>query len=312
MDQGAEIEDRPPTPTISVIIPVHNGLRDVPEQLAALAQQVGAPPFEVILVDNRSTDGLRDAVPYLSAEQPYPLVLLAAHDIAGVSHARNVGLRASSNDIVLVCDADDRVGPHWVRGMVQGLQDNDLVGGVLDVAPLNTGPELQWRPMPDHARLPVSLQFLPYVQGCNVGVWRKIALDVGGWDEKFTQGGDDVDFAWRVQLAGGRVGTAPDAVVAYRYRRGLGATARQGFLYAFNDHLLLSKFADHGLRPRSEVRLLRNLLRDLLRLPIAARTMSGRGAWLYRAAVDAGALAGQLRFRTDSLKRWGRRRSGRN
>lgn len=291
------------SPTISVIIPVYNGVADVPNQLAALDCQLDAPPFEVLLVDNRSTDHLGDALEGWTERFSVPIRLTPADAVSGVSHARNVGMRTSEADVLLICDADDVVGRRWVNEMLGALRDHELVGGGLEVDSLNKGPERFWRVAPDDGHLPVSLQFLPYAQGCNVGVWREVALQVGGWDEGFTQGGDDVDFAWRIQLAGHRVGLAPEAVIAYRYRRSLRATAKQGFVYALNDYRLLEKFAEHGLKPRSELRLLRTVVRDATRLPRAIGSPRRRGAWLYRTAVDAGALTGQLRYRARAAQR---------
>lgn len=48
---GKTGDDREPVPVLSVIVPCHNGASTLGIQLEALASQVGAPPFEVIVVD---------------------------------------------------------------------------------------------------------------------------------------------------------------------------------------------------------------------------------------------------------------------
>ncbi len=93
------------TPRISVIIPVYNAAHYVAEAIdSTLAQTV--KPFEVIVVDDGSTDGTRELLAHY-AGMPSVRVILAAHE--GVSAARNQALRVSTGDHIAFLDADD----HW-------------------------------------------------------------------------------------------------------------------------------------------------------------------------------------------------------
>jgi GT2 family glycosyltransferase len=281
----------------SVVVPVHDALRWLPAQLDALDRQEGAAPFEVVLADNRSTDGLAAAVPELAAGRPYPLRRVAADDRQGVAHARNVGCRAAVGELLLVCDADDVVCPRWVAEMQEGLRAAEMVTGTLRSDLLNPPLPRAWRPMYPPGVLPRKLDFLDYAPGCCVGVRASTFRAVGGWDESFVAGGDDVEFAWRVQLAGGRLVVRPGAEVQYRLRHDLRSTLRQTYAYARSDAQLLAVFRDRGARgtgPRPLVRELRWLRQNLV---AAARRPGDRGLWLRRAAMLAGRVAGSVRHR---------------
>ena len=55
------VAEHPAEPLVSVLIPAKDAAQWIPEQLAALDDQVDAPPFEVVIADNGSTDGTPQA-----------------------------------------------------------------------------------------------------------------------------------------------------------------------------------------------------------------------------------------------------------
>lgn len=284
-------------PAVTVVIPCRNAVTTLPAQLAALARQDVTVPFEVVLADNGSTDGLSAAAASWGGSG-LDLRVVDAGDVPGVAHARNVGLRAARGALVAVCDADDEVSPGWLRHLVAAAETAPLVGGRVETGSLNDAVRRAWRVGPPADRLPVKLGFLPYAVGCNVAVDRQAALDVGGWDESFVSGGDDVDFSWRLQLAGHALVAAPGAVVHYRYRTDLRGTMRQLRLYARCEAQLLRRFADAGARPQQpspSVRDLRWLGRNL---PSLVAGQARRGRWLGRLATVTGRVEGSLRYRT--------------
>lgn len=113
MSTRARSSSTPTAPSVSVVIPVYNGAPTLPLQLEALHTQVGAPAFEVVVVDNRSTDDLDGAVrPFMESGPPLRVVRADGHQ--GSSYARNRGIAAARAPYVMFCDADDVVSRHWV------------------------------------------------------------------------------------------------------------------------------------------------------------------------------------------------------
>lgn len=284
-------------PLVSVVVPCLDVVDVIDTQLAALARQDLDAPFEVLLADNGSTDGLREHVPGLARRFGLDLHWVDASAVRGVSAARNAGLRAARAELVAVCDADDEVVPGWLSALVAGARHSTLVGGVMETGKVNDAVRTTWRPGPSRERLPDKLGFLPYAMGCNLAVHRDTALAVGGWDETYVAGGDDVDFSWRLQLAGHDLTMAPEAVVHYRYRTDLRGTARQFRHYARCEARLLRDFREQGARPARPSRSVREARWLLRHAHHLARDEAQRGRWVCRAATLLGRLEGVRRYR---------------
>src|SRR5260370_881912 len=125
----------PETPTISVVIPVRDGARVLPRCLDALAEQISAPSFEVLVVDN----GSRDQTPMIAANHPLsPRVLSEA--ARGPYAARNTGLAVARGPVLALTDADCIPSPRWLAAGLAAIEAGaDLVGGAIHQRP--TGPD---------------------------------------------------------------------------------------------------------------------------------------------------------------------------
>lgn len=93
-------------PIFSVVIPVYNDWIPLDVCLQSLAQQTNGPSFEVIIVDDGSTETAPEVIH--SSTPRYPLTLVRQSH-AGISAARNRGIRASKGAVVLFVDADCRL-----------------------------------------------------------------------------------------------------------------------------------------------------------------------------------------------------------
>jgi len=234
---GVEIDG----PLVSVVIPVRNGAATMGAQLEALACQRAAPSFEIVVSDNGSTDGLQECLAASSAQLPQlDIRCVDSSAKPGVSHARNEGLKQARADIVLICDSDDVVCSTWVRSMAEALETCDGVGGSLDELTLNppSSPMLAFAT----SSLPVGLGFLPYPVGANCGMRRKVWQALNGFDEGYLYGGEEVDFFWRLQLAGFKLGFVPQAVVAYRHRTGIRNNIRVAYWHGVGTCQLAARF----------------------------------------------------------------------
>ena len=78
--------------------------------------------------------------------------------------------------------------------------------------------------------------------GSNCGVRASLLRELGGFDETYKLGGDDVEFFWRLQLAGHEICFAADAVSAHRERAGLLSVGRQFCQYGQSDVRLYRDF----------------------------------------------------------------------
>ena len=286
-----------PAHQVSVVIPVLNGAGTLPQQLEALAGQSYRGFWELVVADNGSTDATVDVVRAWTGKLPC-LRLVDASECMSTNHARNVGAAAASGELLAFCDADDVATPGWLAALVGALGSYDLVGGRLDDEALNDPVSRAWRVGPGPGGLPSALSFRPYATSANLGVRAEVLRALGGWNEEFVRGGTEVEFCWRAQLAGYRLGYAPDAVMQYRYRATRWAFAYQLYRYGRAEVQLYRAFRDRGARRPSVYRACRAWAWTMVHLPYLLRSRTHQGRWLRTAAFRVGRLDGSVRFRT--------------
>jgi glycosyltransferase involved in cell wall biosynthesis len=312
MPRECDRRERSRPRSISVVIPAYNAAATLAEQLEALSAQRYEGDWEVVIADNGSTDGTaglaRRYRPRFKA-----LALVDGGPRRGHSSPRNAGATAARGELLLYCDADDVVAPGWLQAMADVARHYDLIGGWLDERPLNDESTRSWhRPWPTD-RLPSWL--LPFASAGNFGIWADVLRDLGGWSTDYEAGGEDTELSWRAQLAGYRLGFAPDAVVYLRHRPGLWPMARQAYAIGVNCEQILCDFRflrdrnnHHGdneaTMGQSDDNVGSPLRRALgrtawlaTRLPYLVGSRRHRGQWISVAAQYVGRLRGAARYR---------------
>ena len=282
---------------ISVVMPVLNAEEHIGDQLAALAAQTYSGEWELVVVDNgcrdRSMAIVEDWLPRFPA-----VSVVDATARRGLNRARNAGAGAARGDFLAFCDADDVATPGWLDAMARGAADADIVGGRLEWETLNDPVVRAWRPqtqMTDLVR-DVDHGFLRYAPGGNMGVWTRVAREIG-WDEQFEFGCSDQGFAWNAQLAGYRLAYAPDALIRQRFRSTIWAMARQQYRYGRSEPKLQRAFRGAGLERPNNREAIREWGRLAVSVPHLWASREDRGRWVKAAAMRLGRVAGSVRAR---------------
>lgn len=285
-------------PLLSVILPVRNGASTIGAQLEALSMQEAPFPWEVLVVDNGSTDDSAEGALAWRGVLP-SLRVVDASTRPGVAHARNRGSSVARGRFLAFCDSDDVVWPTWVREMRLALEDYDIVGGRIDEEALNDERTRGVRTTGQQTGLPFSHGFLPYAVGANFAVRTEVLRAIGGWNEKYTHAGDDIEFCWRATLAGFRLGFAPNAVVSYRFRTDPAGVRHQFFSYGVAQVMLYDEFRDRGPIPaRPAAWALKSWASLARRATIRPRDGAERLAWNVRFGYRLGHAVGSARLRT--------------
>lgn len=107
-------------PQFSVIIPVYNDWDPLGECLLSLSRQSGAPAFEVIVVDDGSTNETPDSIRRCS--QLYPLNIIRQPHL-GIPAARNRGIQNAKGGVLIFTDADCRVQPNCLGALLAALTE---------------------------------------------------------------------------------------------------------------------------------------------------------------------------------------------
>lgn len=285
----------------SVIIPCFNAAETIGTQLEALLGQCPTYQWEIIVSDNGSSDGTAAVLKRYRERLPN-LCVVDASDRRGPSHARNVGARAATGELLLFCDADDEVGPGWIAAMTQALSKYDFVASCLDTERLSSPRALaimgNWRQR-DGLIVYKYVPFLPYGDTSGLGVKRAVHEAVGGFDEDL-MACEDCDYCWRIQLAGTILHFVPDALLYSRHKDPRSGAYRQAWCWGQYHALLIKKFRTLGM-PKAPLSIGLKLWWRLLRHPPIFRSQQHRDRWTWNLCYRFGQMIGCIKHRILAL-----------
>lgn len=227
----------------SVIILAWNGMSYLEACLnAVLGQEY--PDFEVIVVDNASTDGSAD---FIAAQYPQVRLIRNERNL-GFAAGNNVGLRAATGDVLVLLNQDTEVQSGWLAALVAELQTAGvgIAGGKAyypDGRIQHAGGYLNERGEGSHfgVRQEDHGQFdegrdVDYVTGAALAITRTAFQAVGELDEVFAPVYyEDVDWCYRARQAGFRVLYVPQATLVHK-EASSAATMDHAGMYIFHRH----------------------------------------------------------------------------
>jgi GT2 family glycosyltransferase len=196
------------TVSVSVVVPTYNRSKRLPTLVEALAAQKGVGAFEVVFVDDASTDDTQLTLDRIAADAPFPVTAVRQASNRGPAIGRNVGWRMARAPLICFTDDDCLPTDTWLAEMVAALGSNDVVQG-------------RTMPNPAHEanRGPFSHTLtigweMGYYETANMGYRREVLERVGGFDETFRYAyGEDCELAWRAIDSGATTYFADDALV---------------------------------------------------------------------------------------------------
>jgi len=228
------------SPSMSVIVCTYRGAPVLGECLRSL-DRLRYPDVEILVVN----DGADVAVEKIVAGFPGVRHIPQKH--SGLSAARNLGAAQARGEVLVYTDDDCRVDRDWLSYLALALESGEFsaVGGpnVAPTADTLAGACVTAAPGgPAHVLL--SDTVAEHLPGCNLAVRREAFESVGGFGEEFRTAGDDVDFCWRLQTAGFRIGFHPAAWVWHLRRGTVRAYLRQQLGYGKAEAMLIPKHGD--------------------------------------------------------------------
>jgi glycosyltransferase involved in cell wall biosynthesis len=285
---------------ISVVIPCCNAAAVIRHQLRALAAQHCVRPWEVIIVDNGSTDGTR-AEAERWRRRFARLVIVEAPARRAAAHARNVGAAAARGENIAFCDADDEVSACWLPAVDAALRGGEAVACRTETGKLNRPEAVSGRGtlQRDGLQQYTYPPFLPFSGGGQLAIRRRVFEQLGGFDESLVAC-EDADFCWRLQLAGYRLGFARDAVIHVRLRDSRLEMCRQARSWGEWNAALYKKYRPHGMPALPRARGVRALAGVARRAPHLLHP-GRRDAWLWQASWMTGRLIGSIKHRVWAL-----------
>ncbi len=232
-------------PYVSIVIPNLNGRRHLEMCLSSI-HNLAYPHFEIIVVDNASTDGSVDFV-----KANYPRVKLLINPVnLGFAEGCNVGMRNAKGNYVALLNNDIEVDPNWLTELILVAQSDPRIaicaskimmfhdkkvfnsaGGEYDV--YGSGHDRGLYEF-DHGQYS-RVEEVFFACGGAMLVRREILEDIGLFDSRYFIYGEDVDLCWRAWLGGYKVVYVPSAMVYHKYGGTMGTlTAQRLYLTSRN------------------------------------------------------------------------------
>jgi glycosyltransferase involved in cell wall biosynthesis len=234
----------PDQPLVSIVIPVRNGADLIQNCLDSVFAQ-DYPHFEVIVVDNDSTDRTTNIV----SEFPVKLVI---ETNPGAYLARNSGIKHAQGEIIAFTDADCTLQINWLTEIVNCFTEKGIggVGGnLLPLKPigqvaefLSFGKLRLYHSLGKSVVKPDNNCFLSGALGsANMAFRRSVLEELNNFDPELSYFGGDYDLSWRLQKLGFKLIYHPEALVYHQMRGTVKSMIHQFYYFGKGMPLLLKK-----------------------------------------------------------------------
>ena len=230
----------------SIVVPVYNGASTVLHCLDALATQTWpASDYEVVVVNDGSTDDTLKTIGNWHDDNPDVQLLVISQQNAGPAAARNRGAAEASAPILLFTDADCVPEPDWLERMTAAFAQDDVAGVKGAYLTDQTGRvprfvQAEYEDRYDRMRGRSSIDF---VDTYSAGYRRQLFLENGGFDPIFpTASVEDQEFSFRLAGKGYRLVFAPDARVRHLHDETVCDYARRKYYIGYWKALVTKRY----------------------------------------------------------------------
>jgi lipopolysaccharide/colanic/teichoic acid biosynthesis glycosyltransferase/GT2 family glycosyltransferase len=227
----------------SVIVPVYNGAGTIERCLNALAAQTVAPGrYEVIVVDDGSTDDTAAVIARWRRAHPHIQLTLLSQANAGPAAARNRGAAAARAPLLLFTDADCAPTPTWIEAMTAPFADPDVAGAKGAYVTEQTGlvPRFVQAEYEDRYDRMAGQAQIDFIDTYSAAYRRAIFLENEGFDPIFTTASvEDQEFSFRLAQKGYRLVFAPAARVSHLHDSSVREYFRRKYYIGFWKALMI-------------------------------------------------------------------------
>jgi GT2 family glycosyltransferase len=296
-------------PSVSIIVVNWNGGTDTLLCLKSLSA-VNYPIFELLVVDNGSTDGS----PILVRDQFPHVIVLRNQENLGFTGANNLGIRWAMNrgaDYVLLLNNDTEVEPDFLRLMVAVTESDPTIGAAGPLIYYHSQPTIIWSAggiiewhgrtrmieldQPDKGQLGKGHRRVDYVTGCALLIKTVVLSQVGLLDDRFFAYYEETELCYRIRQAGFKIVNVSESKIWHKIPLDKRDSSPQICYYMARNRLLYLKTT--GASPLAWLyTVFAEYLRALVNWSLRPKWRSRKGhrKMMIRALLDA------------FLGRWGR------
>jgi biofilm PGA synthesis N-glycosyltransferase PgaC len=281
------------TPPVSVLIPCFNEAENA-EETVAHALALDYPDFEVVAIDDGSTDGTAGILDRLAARHPRLRVVHLAEN-QGKATGLQAGALLARHELLLCIDGDALLDPRAAHWLVRHFVESPDVGAVTGNPRIRNRSTLLGRVQVGEFSSLVGIikraqRFFGRiftVSGVVTAFRRSAVLDVGSWSPDALT--EDIDITWKLHRAGWDVRFEPSALTWILMPETLGGLWKQRLRWAMGGAQVLLRNAAALARP-SERHLWPLILETCASLAWSYGMLLLGVAWLVALVLPAGAL----------------------
>lgn len=256
---------------ISVVIPVYNGEKDVPDLINCLLNQsYPQEKVEYLLIDNNSSDRTLSILQNIAKNSPINIRIFSENNIQSSYAARNQGIRniTSDHQIIVFTDADCRPKPSWLEELIKPFINPETIIVAGEIIPLPGNSILEKFANKQETlsqKHTINHKFCAYGQTANLAIRKDILTKIGLFRPYLTTGGD-ADICWRILQANlGKLKFAPQAIVEHRHRVTISELASQWRRYGKSNRYLHELHGVELMREMTSQEYVYRLLRWLFK-----------------------------------------------
>jgi len=237
--------------SVSIVVLSYNNVEDLPECIHSLITQT-YNSFEIIVVDNGSTDGSEEFI-----RTNYPEIKVVQTGInLGYAAGNNAGFNVAKGEYIVFVNPDTVADPEWLAELIKPLEsDQTITATTSKVLIYYQKDRINTCSNKNH---PTGLTFcrglnksadefnnyqeVSSVSGCSFAVRKDMLKNINGFDPDFFLYQEDADLSWRIRFAGGKIMYVPKSIIYHKFK--LSITPWKEFYLERNRYLILLKNLD--------------------------------------------------------------------
>jgi glycosyltransferase involved in cell wall biosynthesis len=296
-------------PPISVIIPVHNGERTIEKCLESILDQ-SISDFEVVVVDNASTDSTKKLI--FSYASKDPRIRYVYERKKGRGNARARGIKCAKGGILAWTDADCVVPPNWLEQLtgpiireeemvVQGNEDSMGNGYWADQTQIAGQRHMD--------NLVAESSYIDHIDTKNLGIKRNLIIEIGGFDKRL-KALEDFELKVRLKKTRKKIYYQRDLRVQHHHRERFNQLFRSRFEQGYWAAVIFFLHRDFFDSEKGEDNVIKSMyLMDTLTFPLHLMLFlfrHGPRKFLFEAMTGyiwrLGNLKGRFRWKSELEK----------